>query len=327
MLRLRAARERQGRPLEPVGALCWTPGSGPVPTRARLAAAERGWRTASSWGIGVAVAGLILVGSFQVISFRSVGSLLVRKRGDAYRRLSWVDCGPTPLAERRYTPLGMTWADGHIFFANSWKNARSRVYRIEPAGMQVKGYFDMPDEAVHTSGLAWDGRHLWAVDFVSNRVYALDPEASLAAGRASVVHSFSSTLAGTSACCVVPWDGKQLLAISDFRRSRKTLFVDAERAAATGSAAGCVVLEYENEGFSQGLECFGGFLFESENKLGKNVINKIDLAVLRATRRARTATIMQYEGPSWGIEDLAWDGEHLWTSDETTFRFYKARLG
>ena len=50
--------------------------------------------------------------------------------------------------------------------------------------MSAERYFDMPTAAVHTSGLAWDGEHLWAVDYISNCAYWIDLEASLAAGTA-----------------------------------------------------------------------------------------------------------------------------------------------
>jgi hypothetical protein len=102
--------------------------------------------------------------------FSSCSWNLIRRQPPTRRaRVHWEDLGPTPLGEKRYTPQGLTWVDGRIVFANTWKNAKSRVYRYAPEPMTLEGTFDMPDEAVHTSGLAWDGAHLWAVDYVSNR--------------------------------------------------------------------------------------------------------------------------------------------------------------
>ena len=76
-------------------------------------------------------------------------------------------------------------------------------------------------------------------------------------------------------------------------------------------------------GFSQGLECINGWLFEAENKLGIDIINQMDLQRLLETGKGREATIKQFPAPYRGVEDLAWDGENLWTSDERSFRFYK----
>ena len=276
------------------------------------------------WAL-VAVLGAI--GAWIVFDWFGVPSLLRRRRGRFVGNATWEDKGSTPLGENRYTPQGLTWANGKLLFANSWKNTRSRVYEFDPDSMQVQRYFDMPDEAVHTSGLAWDGEFLWAVDYISNCGYCIELEGSLAAGAAKVVGRFDTTLRGTSACCIVPWNGRPLLAISDFMNSRRTIFVRREEAIQTGTARGATEFEYRNEGFSQGLEYVDGYLYESENKMGIDIVNKISLDELVRTRNARRATVTQYPAPSKGVEDLAWDGESLWTSDETLFRFFRTRLG
>ena len=244
------------------------------------------------------------------------------KRGHA----EWEDKGAVPLAENKYTPQGMTWVNGRIIFANSWKNTRSRVYEFDPETMLSERHFDMPDGAVHTSGLAWDGEHLWGVDYISNLAYCFDLESSLTDKAPKEIGRFRTTLKGTSACCFVPWNGQTYLAISDFIRTKRTILVRHQVALQKGSAEGCVVFSYRNEGFSQGLEFAENYLYESENKRGNDVINKIDLDLLRQTKDSRSATIKQFMAPNGGVEDLAWDGEFLWTSDEVSFRFYRGRL-
>jgi glutamine cyclotransferase len=240
--------------------------------------------------------------------------------------IQWEDRGPTPLGENRYTPQGLTFAEGRLIFANCWRNTRSRVYEFDPHTMECRRHFDMPAEAVHTSGLAWDGKRLWAVDHISNRGYCIDLEASLEGGVVQLIGSFDTTLRGTSACCLLPWEGPVRLAISDFRNSRRTIIIRHEEALATGTAQGTVEFSYRNEGFSQGLEYIEGFLFEAENKRGVDIINQLDPELLRKTATARTATIWQHHAPGRGVEDLAWDGARLWTSDEVSFRFYCGKL-
>ncbi len=265
--------------------------------------------------------------SYALFARPSFFNLLIRRRNSDGEALVWEDRGPTPLGEKGYTPQGMTWVGDRIVFANSWKNKKSRIYEIDPETMVVLRHFDMPVGAVHTSGLAWDGRHLWGVDFISNRGYCIDLEPSLASGQAGVVGSFDTTLKGTSACCIVPWNGEQHLAISDFMTGKRTIFVRMRDAVEEGTAANAIDFEYRNEGFSQGLEFIEGFLYESENKFGIDIINKIDLKVLSKTRSSRKATVAQYRAPSKGVEDLAWSGKYLWTSDETVFRFFRGTFG
>jgi len=253
-------------------------------------------------------------------------ALFRQQHRDIRVEVMWDDRGPTPMGEKGYTPQGMTWVDGKIIWANTWKNRRSRVYEIDPNTMEILRSFDMPNRAVHASGLAWDKKHLWAVDHISNRAYCIDLQASLASSKIKLIGEFDTTFQGTSACCIVELDGRTYLAISDFMHTKKTIFVRPEEAITAGTAAEAIEFSYRNEGFSQGLEFARGFLWESENKIGIDVINKMSLTKLRETGDARKATIAQYNAPSKGVEDLAWDGRYMWTSDESLFRFFRTNL-
>lgn len=276
----------------------------------------------------VALAVVFAIGVVVIVAVRVYGAhnLFIRQSGERVGEATWEDKGPTPLGEKGYTPQGLTIVDSKLIFANSWDDIKSRVYEIDPETMKIGRTFDMPDEAVHTSGLAWDGSLLWAVDYISNRGYAIELEESLASGRAKVSGSFDTTLGGTSACALLPWEGETVLAISDFMRTRETVFVRHRRAVESGSAREHIVFRYRNEGWSQGLEYADGFLYESENKWGRNVINKMSIDLLKGTRNARSAIVKQFTAPANGVEDLAWDGSTLWTSDETVFRFFRGEL-
>jgi glutamine cyclotransferase len=211
-------------------------------------------------------------------------------------------------------------------FASSCRDTLSRIYEIDPTNIVVLRAFDMPAEAVHTSGLSWDGSTLWAVDYISNKAYRIDLEPSLASGRAVVSGSFDTGLGGTSACAMVEWEGKSLLAISDFMRTGRTYLVRPEEALAAGNGLAAVEFSYENEGFSQGLEFAEGSLFETENKFRSAVVNRLDLARLKETGSARASIVKQYPAPDRGVEDLVLGDGYMWTSDEHVFRIFRGRL-
>lgn len=268
----------------------------------------------------------LLLLSAAVVARLGLPAWALRRPAAAPAQLPWRKLSATPLAEKRYTPQGLTWAAGRLVFANSWKNTRSRVYEIDPQSMVVLRTFDMPPPAVHTSGLAWDGQCLWAVDFKSNCCYRIDYEASFRAGRAVVSGQFDTTLAGASACCLAPYGDETRLVISDFMHTRRSYFVDIQRALRHGTARGAIDFSYRNGGFSQGLEFAAGWLWESENRRGVDVVLQIDPQRLLLTADSRRAAVRQYDAPSRGVEDLAWDGSQLWTSDEVDFHFYRADL-
>jgi len=219
--------------------------------------------------------------------------------------IEWQDMGRTPMAYMKYAPQGLTWVKGRLLFANTWRDIKSRVYEIDPESMRVLRWFDMPPEAVHTGGLAWDGSHLWAVDYSSDKAYKIDLEVSLGSCHAAVVGEFRTTLRGTSACCFMPWRGKPRLVISDFCNTGTTIVVDHHKALANGTARGAIVFRYKNQCFSQGLTYALGHLWESENRLSGSVVNMICLDRLKCCRNSAQATVARFAGPSTGIEDLA----------------------
>lgn len=237
--------------------------------------------------------------------------------------IPWECLGAVPRVGRGCTPQGMAWTGDRIIFASSVADTESILYECHPDDMRILRSFKMEKEAVHVSGLAYDGRHLWAVDYVSNRCYKLDLEASFQQRRAVVLGHFATGLKGTSACCLLKIEGRDYLAISDFMRTRKTYIVDHEAALARGTMSENIVFAYRNEGFSQGLEWDGRYLYESENKAGVDVINQMDFAVLRAHQDARAATVRQFNAPGKAVEDIAFDGERLYTSDERDFMFHR----
>ena len=271
---------------------------------------------------------IIFLSSAFYVALAKVGihNLFVRQDKEKLKEVEWLDLADSPLGEKDYTPQGIAFVNGKILLANTWKNKKSRVYEYDPESVEILRYFDMPDDAVHTSGLSWDGEFLYAVDYKSNKAYCINVEPSFKNKKAQLIGSFDTTLKGTSACCIVPIEDRKYLAISDFTRTRKTIIVDFQKALEERTAMNSILTYYLNDGFSQGLEYIAGYLYESENKKGIDVINKMDISLLLKTKDARKSTVVQFNGPSKGVEDLAWDGKYLWTSDESVFKVFKAEI-
>ncbi|NQT12875.1 MAG: hypothetical protein HQ582_09000 [Planctomycetes bacterium] len=281
-------------------------------------------RRQTLWICGIILGTLLIL---AILAWRyQLCSAILRQPGNKRGHISWKDLGPTPVVGDHCTPQGMTYAQGHIIFANSWNNTKSRVYQMNPETMEIVATFDMPEEAVHTSGFAFDGQHLWAVDYISNRCYQIDMGPSFQTGQVEVLGSFLTGLGGTSACCLLEHEGTRYLAISDFMRTARTYVVRHEEAMRAGKMEGAVVFSYRNEGFPQGLEWDGRYLYESVNKQGTDIVNQMDVAALARTGSARKATVHQFNAPGGGVEDLAWVEGFLYTSDEKSFRFYRGRV-
>jgi len=187
----------------------------------------------------------------------------------------------------------------------------------------------LPPEATHTSGLAWDGESLWAVDYAADVLYELDATATLEHAVLSVRSRWPTGLRGSSALTVIEWSGKPWLALSDFRASCETLLVPLEslRSSPGEEVSKLARHTYSNRCFSQGLTTSNGLLIEALGAPGRDYLRVLRLpAAPGGGRTIAPEELMLLEAPGPAVEDLATDGVSLWTTDEVTFEVFKCRL-
>jgi glutamine cyclotransferase len=242
----------------------------------------------------------------------------------AAKRSFWRDLGAVPGASMGFKPQGLTIAGRWLMFTDHRYDTGSTLYRLNKETLAVEGTAEMPREATHPGGLAWDGSRLWAVDYNANRLYAIDAEKSFATGRAVVVASYPTHLRRTSALAFVLHNGVPFLAISDFGAPvvSRTYLLPIDRVGQLNDRPLREVasFSYDNGGFSQGLTSDGRFLYEALNRVGRD-----EIRVLRVDDRGVTV-VARFDAPGDDVEDLAFDGETLYTSDEGTFRFYATQI-
>jgi hypothetical protein len=241
------------------------------------------------------------------------------------RPASWTDLGPVPAADLRYPPQGLAWTGKRLVFTNHWNDRSSGLYLLDPLPLRIVAESGMPAEAVHTSGLAWDGESLWAVDYRVNRLYRFSWNPDGPHREPAFQASYPTGLEGTSAIASLTVEEIRYLAISDFRRTRSTFLLRADRVPELERSSLPVAadLRYRNGGFSQGLAWDGSYLYEANNNWGIDRIDVIDVRrALKDRDPSKIAFLGSFRGPGPSIEDLATDGRRLWTSDESTYRFY-----
>jgi hypothetical protein len=229
----------------------------------------------------------------------------------------------------------MTVADGELIVANHWNGTKSVLYRVDAKTGDVLTRADMPTAAKHTSGLAWDGEWLWAVDHACNTLYRLEFTETFTRGTAAVDLKIPTGLRGSSGLAMPVVDGRPFVAISDFVwttesavplpiGSAKTYLAPMERVLECERFLPEVQCAYDNGGYSQGLAWDGEYLYESLNELGTDRIDVLDVdAVTEDSDRGTVTRVGSFEGPGDRIEDIGTDGEKLWTTDEGTFRLYR----
>lgn len=244
--------------------------------------------------------------------------------GKHFKVLKWEDKGFTPDFNMEYKPQGLTFISKDLLFSYHMKNKGSKVFLISTDNMNVKGSFNMPYDALHTSGLAWDGSFLWAVDYLSNKVYKIDVDSSLTSNKAKVISSFSTGLKGSSACTYLKLRGDGYIVISDFMNTGRIYFMNINKS--LKKKRPIYDFSFIGAGFSQGLTTDGVYLYDSNGNIGVDKIYKIDIekAILKGSYKY--GIVSEFNAPNAMVEDLAYDGKYIWTSDESTFKFYRANL-
>ena len=242
------------------------------------------------------------------------------------QELSWVSIGATPQASQKYTPQGLTFAKNDIILAESWQDEKTKVYSLslENKSYHVKGQFEMPPEAVHTSGLTWDGKFLWAIDYISRFIYKIDLYASFKTGKAVILAKMDSGLEGASSIAYFQWKQQDYMAIADFMNSGKTYLVSLDNLLEPGLVVKNSKFFYKNGYFVQGLAWDGKYLYESNNNLFRDSIYKIDINLAIKTKDFSSAIISTFSTPGTMVEDLAIDGKKIMTTDESAFKIYEA---
>lgn len=252
----------------------------------------------------------------------------------------WTDRGPVPRAAQGFRPQGLAHADGHLWLTDHRRNAESYLYRLPPEGGEPSFEARMPAGAVHPGGLTVVDDRLWALDYVSTHLYAIDPDASLSRGRVVLDEYHPTGLPASSALASLTVDGARYLAVSDFLwrmqttpprpdGTARTYVVPYDRVPDLGTSTvpELAVLSYDNGGFSQGLVWDGEHLLEARNNVGIDRVEVLDVAdAIRQRNPSLVERRASLHAPGPMVEDLATDGQRLWTTDEGTFNLYERAL-
>lgn len=252
-------------------------------------------------------------------------------------REDWSAIGPVPRAAQRFRPQGLTFADDALYLGDHYRNLESYLYQVDPATREVIFEARTPAGAVHPGGLAAEGRWLWMLDFVSEELYRLDREASLAEGRVVVDERWATGLDAPSALAFLETDEGRFLAFSDYlwtlqtwpmlpAGSGRTYLVPVDRIDELDQRPlpALARVSYPNGGFSQGLAWDGEHLLEAANNLGVDRVEVREVTEALATGQPqRIQQLGSFAGPATMIEDLALDDGTLYTTDEGDYMLYE----
>jgi PGF-pre-PGF domain-containing protein len=242
---------------------------------------------------------------------------------DDWSDSGWEDKGPAPN-NTVFAQQGMTFINDSLFHSAHNNSQFSRVWEINTSDMSIIGWFDMPSEASHTSGLAYepDEDRLYAADYDSDKVYKIDYISALADNDASddIDGSFATTKSGTSAITFAIFNGERQLIMSDYANSDKTYVINYTKALSDGTASGNFLGNYNNRDRSQGLTWDGVYLYESDST--NEIVYKLNLSKAVSLGSYTDGLIDSYDvkPPVTAAEDLAYKDGVVWTSSEAPLK-------
>jgi len=145
-----------------------------------------------------------------------------------------------------------------------------------------------------STGLTFDGQHLWVADYMADSLLALDPITGKVVRKIASPGFWPMGLA---------WDGKMLWNVDKLQK--KLFQIDP----LTGEIKQVMDAPCSNPG---GLTWDGSAIWVSDFK--KNLIMQIDMNDGTAVKK--------FDGPAKSVDGLTFDGEYLWSSDRKKDEIY-----
>lgn len=222
-----------------------------------------------------------------------------------------------PAIPSAYIPQGLTTVGDKLLLSAYRKNPLdSRVWMIDPRTLEILEWFDMPGEATHTSGLAYDSTRgsVWAVDYDSGEIYEIALEKSFLNHHAMVKGKFPLGEEGASACCLVTVNDTVRLLVSIFKASDARTYV-LDGPASIEREKAVVLSSYLNVGSSQGLAFDGTHMWEAGTTLAEfDLSAALEQGDYRKGIVSRWPQVPLPEGITF-ISDTLWAINEYWGRD------------
>lgn len=263
-----------------------------------------------------------------------------------YCKLVWEEqSGSTPGTEEGAKPQGLVWHEGYFYFSNHFNDTKSLIYKINAQSFKIESSFTMPKDIKHAGGLAIQDGNLLVADYLTNTVSTLDLNESFERQEPVMLNQQKTNLKGTSGLASYQEGNSFYLAVSDFlipylpkKISRRKTHIFSSNNNEQIVLSNKSSFNYKSGRYSQGLSFsrIDGkvYLIESLNALirkGKFMKKAIDLIRIydfEQLKQNKRALVAEFDAPAGMVEDLAWneDTQTLWTSDESTYKFYQGKF-
>jgi|GEM_PF-1571251 len=248
-------------------------------------------------------------------------------------KLKWEEVFALENLNPEYVPQGIAVHDDLVYHTIHKKDTKSIliIFRKSDPTLLVVKELELPPEATHTSDLTVYKGHFYAIDYHSNYIYQLDFKELRHKLKLKVIRKVRVTKPDRQfgSFEIVEHEGKEYLFVTTFLKDNRMYVFDFD--AFFRQRLGfekSLLFSIESSFFTQGL-CLSSTaksLFHSVNRFGVDFIFELDIRRLLLTKNYRESITRSFLGPDKMIEDLAVQGDTVYTSDEYVNKVYRANL-
>lgn len=247
-----------------------------------------------------------------------------------------------PFRQIKASPQGLTYFKDNIVLTNHYKHSGelkpSDLMFLEKDTFKLKRKFSFPAGYFHVGGLATDGSYIYASDFDNRTLLKINVERSFKENKVIATNVFNLEVYGASGLSV----NQNILAVSDYIVPYRSPYLKDRFIKFYDLSTGLPVHfegDLKSSNYSQGLTFFERdkklYLAESINMF--NSILKYRLTGLDDlpdairiysvdVKTKKIKFLNELSIPAVMVEDLGFDGEHFYTTDEQDFHFYKGTV-
>jgi hypothetical protein len=228
-----------------------------------------------------------------------------------------------------YVPQGIEVYEDYVLFSVHANDEKSVliVFKKEDNKTKLTYLFevDFPTEATHTSDLNILDDTLYAMDYASNKIYAINLKKLLEKKELVVESYFYLNMKKTGSFAFVKYEDEVYVLVSQFILTNKLTVFKLEELKNETLEKSKIAFTIKNNRFVQGLYTKYNMLLIATNNFGIDTITIVDIPKMMKSRDVSHATMKTINAPYKMVEDIAIYQNTILTSDEESFMIYQSQ--
>lgn len=232
--------------------------------------------------------------------------------------VSWQELFKLQTLDKDYVAQGIEVYKHYLLFTVHKKDQESRLLVFDMRDSNQLEYLfavPFPKEATHVSDLSLYGHILYAIDYASHNLYAIDIQDTITKRKMVISNTIQTGLNRSGSIIVFDHKGQKRLAITQFLLNNLIQVFDFNTLEQSDKKP---LASIKSKYFIQGLYRDRNTLLVSSNKSGKDVIFLTDFTRALTSGKLMNRSTIALEGPGRMIEDIVLYDDHILTSDEET---------